>query len=110
MVLCHVFVSLFFFFFSSRRRHTRWLAVTGVQTCALPIFVEARSRREPTVILVEDLHWMDAGSEAFLATLVEGVPTSRILLLTTSRPEYRPPWAGTSSATAIRLVPLDPEA
>src|SRR5213593_5033727 len=26
-----------FFFFSSRRRHTRWLAVTGVQTCALPI-------------------------------------------------------------------------
>src|SRR5213076_3207075 len=27
----------FFFFFSSRRRHTRWLVVTGVQTCALPI-------------------------------------------------------------------------
>src|SRR5213076_1417014 len=27
-----------FFFFSSRRRHTRWLVVTGVQTCALPIF------------------------------------------------------------------------
>src|SRR5881397_1593421 len=26
-----------FFFFSSRRRHTRWLNVTGVQTCALPI-------------------------------------------------------------------------
>src|SRR5213593_847832 len=26
------------FFFSSRGRHTRWLAVTGVQTCALPIF------------------------------------------------------------------------
>src|SRR5213076_1826979 len=28
----------FFFFFSSRRRHTRWLVVTGVQTCALPIY------------------------------------------------------------------------
>src|SRR6188508_3573841 len=27
----------FSFFFSSRRRHTRWLNVTGVQTCALPI-------------------------------------------------------------------------
>src|SRR5881397_2379641 len=27
-----------FFFFSSRRRHTRWLNVTGVQTCALPIY------------------------------------------------------------------------
>src|SRR3546814_8406110 len=29
---------LFFFFFSSRRRHTRCALVTGVQTCALPIF------------------------------------------------------------------------
>src|SRR3546814_8843297 len=29
---------LLFFFFSSRRRHTRCALVTGVQTCALPIF------------------------------------------------------------------------
>src|SRR3546814_8318643 len=27
-----------FFFFSSRRRHTRFALVTGVQTCALPIY------------------------------------------------------------------------
>ena len=27
----------FCFFFSSRRRHTRYISVTGVQTCALPI-------------------------------------------------------------------------
>src|SRR5213076_3503839 len=31
-------------FFSSRRRHTRWLVVTGVQTCALPIWTDARER------------------------------------------------------------------
>src|SRR3546814_8884563 len=30
---------LYFFFFSSRRRHTRCALVTGVQTCALPIYV-----------------------------------------------------------------------
>src|SRR3546814_4548301 len=29
-----------FFFFSSRRRHTRCALVTGVQTCALPIFFQ----------------------------------------------------------------------
>src|SRR3546814_9806005 len=29
------------FFFSSRRRHTRCALVTGVQTCALPIYFEA---------------------------------------------------------------------
>src|SRR3546814_3973904 len=33
------------FFFSSRRRHTRCALVTGVQTCALPISVEAVSHR-----------------------------------------------------------------
>ncbi len=30
---------LVFFFFSSRRRHTRYISVTGVQTCALPISI-----------------------------------------------------------------------
>ena len=33
------FSLFFFFFFSSRRRHTRLLTVTGVQTCALPIWL-----------------------------------------------------------------------
>src|SRR3546814_10355547 len=33
-----MFFCVFFFFFSSRRRHTRCALVTGVQTCALPIF------------------------------------------------------------------------
>src|SRR3546814_3289701 len=33
-----LFLFLFFFFFSSRRRHTRCALVTGVQTCALPIY------------------------------------------------------------------------
>ena len=28
---------IYLFFFSSRRRHTRYISVTGVQTCALPI-------------------------------------------------------------------------
>src|SRR3546814_5517674 len=36
----------YFFFFSSRRRHTRCALVTGVQTCALPIFVTAQKRGE----------------------------------------------------------------
>ena len=32
------------FFFSSRRRHTRYISVTGVQTCALPISPAERWR------------------------------------------------------------------
>src|SRR3546814_4865947 len=34
------FYNYYGFFFSSRRRHTRCALVTGVQTCALPIFAD----------------------------------------------------------------------
>src|SRR3546814_2242794 len=34
-------------FFSSRRRHTRCALVTGVQTCALPIFTAKSSSPKP---------------------------------------------------------------
>src|SRR3546814_8748329 len=50
----HVYWLLFvffcvFFFFSSRRRHTRCALVTGVQTCALPIFTESEVQAPPAV-------------------------------------------------------------
>src|SRR3546814_7460919 len=44
--MCHECFSVcyfLFFFFSSRRRHTRCALVIGVQTCALPISLEAAS-------------------------------------------------------------------
>src|SRR3546814_7868105 len=40
VLIMSVFV-VFCFFFSSRRRHTRCALVTGVQTCALPIYPRA---------------------------------------------------------------------
>src|SRR3546814_1554689 len=39
-MLCSLYRDLLFFFFSSRRRHTRCALVTGVQTCALPIYAD----------------------------------------------------------------------
>src|SRR3546814_1709433 len=43
---CRDWVScLLLFFFSSRRRHTRCALVTGVQTCALPIYGLTGGRR-----------------------------------------------------------------
>ena len=39
---------MFFFFFSSRRRHTRYISVTGVQTCALPICIGKTSLNHTT--------------------------------------------------------------
>src|SRR3546814_7122112 len=39
-LICYYNECFSFFFFSSRRRHTRCALVTGVQTCALPIYLE----------------------------------------------------------------------
>src|SRR3546814_17401715 len=55
---------MYFFFFSSRRRHTRCALVTGVQTCALPIYliVPPYQWQEPTT-LVEVLGAAEVGEE-----------------------------------------------
>src|SRR3546814_8932104 len=49
-------MSFLCFFFSSRRRHTRCALVTGVQTCALPIYRRARRTGIRSVIW-EGLGW-----------------------------------------------------
>src|SRR3546814_10755244 len=43
-VVISLFLSITFYFFANRRRHTRCSLVTGVQTCALPIFSGAGER------------------------------------------------------------------
>src|SRR3546814_12050841 len=45
VMFIHFCSLFFFFFFSSRRRHTRCALVTGVQTCALPIYRTHKRRR-----------------------------------------------------------------
>jgi pimeloyl-ACP methyl ester carboxylesterase/DNA-binding SARP family transcriptional activator/tetratricopeptide (TPR) repeat protein len=48
----------------------------------------------PVVVLVEDLHWIDAESEAILVRLAEALRAGRLLLVATCRPEYdRKPFA-----------------
>jgi DNA-binding NtrC family response regulator/tetratricopeptide (TPR) repeat protein len=64
------------------------------------------SRRRPILLAVEDLHWIDETSDAFLASLVASLPGASILLVVTYRPGYAPSWLGKSYATQIALQPL----
>src|SRR3546814_2014836 len=49
-----------FFFFSSRRRHTRCALVTGVQTCALPILLQAALAEFPaTGHVLNPIDWAE---------------------------------------------------
>lgn len=51
-----------------------------------------RSAREVLVLLVEDLHWFDPQSEAFLQQLLESFAGTRTLAIVNFRPGYRAPW------------------
>ncbi len=72
----------------------------------LRAMIQKGSRQRPIVYVAEDLHWIDKASEDCLAFLVEHLAGLPVLLLTTSRPGYRPPWAEKSYVTQIALQPL----
>ena len=71
---------------------------------------QARADRETTVLLLEDLHWFDGGSEAFLEPLLDLPPSARALIVVNFRPEYRSEWMQKSSYQQIPLQPLGAEA
>ena len=66
------------------------------------------SQRRPLIVAIEDLHWMDKTSEDYLASLVESLGGAALMLLTTYRPGYRPPWLAKSYATQIAIRNLGP--
>lgn len=61
------------------------------------------SKKALVVMELEDLHWVDATSEDFLASLVESLGAARILLLCTYRSGYQPKWMDKSYATQLSL-------
>jgi class 3 adenylate cyclase/tetratricopeptide (TPR) repeat protein len=73
--------------------------------------IRARARRELMVLWVEDLHWLDPASEAALEMLIGHLVApesagSRILLLATTRPEYRPVWSSRVEGVSLAPLPL----
>jgi class 3 adenylate cyclase/tetratricopeptide (TPR) repeat protein len=68
----------------------RQRALRGI-VCRL---VRAPNRREPIVALIEDLHWVDAGSAAMLGDLFGAVEGTQTLVVVNFRPEYERTWTG----------------
>src|SRR3546814_16124341 len=88
-------ISVCVFFFSSRRRHTRCALVTGVQTCALPIFrisVGVQNRLGALGNLIDPFFWRNVlgglrprASKAFIHHLFgNGMKIARARVITRS--------------------------
>jgi hypothetical protein len=68
-----------------------------------------KSRVQPLVAVFEDLHWIDGETQALLDSLMESLPTARLLLLVNYRPEYQHGWGSKTYYTQLRIDPLLPE-
>jgi class 3 adenylate cyclase/tetratricopeptide (TPR) repeat protein len=51
----------------------------------------------------EDLHWADPSTLEFLSLFLDQVPTSRLLVVLTFRPDFTPPWRPHSHMTQLML-------
>ncbi|HXJ78413.1 MAG TPA: adenylate/guanylate cyclase domain-containing protein [Candidatus Methylomirabilis sp.] len=60
----------------------------------------------PQVVVIEDLHWVDAATEQFLSALADGAPGLRALLVFTYRPGYAQPFGERSFVTRIAPASL----
>jgi class 3 adenylate cyclase/predicted ATPase len=66
------------------------------------------SQVQPVLLVCEDLHWIDTETQALLDSLIESLPTARLLLLVNYRPEYQHGWGSKTYYTQLRLDPLPP--
>jgi class 3 adenylate cyclase/tetratricopeptide (TPR) repeat protein len=77
------------------------------QLAAMTALVLAGARSQPVVLAFEDLHWADPTSLDLLRALADRGAQAPLLLLATTRPEFRPPWSLRSHHSLIALSPLD---
>src|SRR5262249_10924197 len=64
------------------------------------------SQVQPLCLVFENLQWIDTGTQTLLDHLIDGLPTARLLLLVSYRPQYQHNWGNKSYYTELRLDPL----
>jgi class 3 adenylate cyclase len=80
---------------------------------ALVSQMEALARQNPVLMIFEDAHWTDPTTLELFGRIVDRIPSLRVLLIVTFRPEFDPPWIGRAYVMALtinRLAQRDIEA
>jgi class 3 adenylate cyclase/predicted ATPase len=77
------------------------------QLAAMTAWTLAAARTQPVVLAFEDLHWDDPTSLDLMRTLADRGAQAPLLIIATTRPEFRPPWSVRSHHSVISLSPLD---
>ncbi len=81
--------------------------IVGARTReALQNLLRLECSRGPAILFIDDLQWVDSGSQDLLERLVAGADALPLLIVGAFRPQYQPPWAGGANVTELRLEPL----
>jgi class 3 adenylate cyclase len=67
------------------------------------------ARKQPLLLIFEDLHWIDGETQALLDGLVESLGSARVLLVVNYRPEYQHAWGSKTCYSQLRLDMLPVE-
>ena len=70
---------------------------------ALVSQIVALSRQNPLLMIFEDAHWTDPTSLELFGRIVDRIPTLRVLLIVTFRPDFEPPWIGRPYVTSLTI-------
>ncbi|HEX7183722.1 MAG TPA: TOMM system kinase/cyclase fusion protein [Thermoanaerobaculia bacterium] len=73
---------------------------------ALVALLGLMAERQPVVLIVEDLHWIDPSTLELLDLLLEEIPALSLMLVATFRPEFQPTWRHRTHVTQISLSRL----
>jgi tetratricopeptide (TPR) repeat protein len=76
---------------------------------AIKRIILRESLNQPTVVIFEDLHWIDGETQALLDLFADGIANARVLLLVNYRPEYSHTWGNKSYYSQLRLDALGHE-
>ena len=69
--------------------------------------LEGLARRQPVIVVFEDVHWIDPTSRELLDLMIESIRKMPVLLIVTFRPEFQPPWTGQEQVSTLALNRLD---
>lgn len=81
---------------SPQRRRKQTLEALVAQVTGLSV-------QQPTLIIFEDVHWIDTTSLELLSLIVDRVHDLRVMVVVTFRPEFTAPWIGQPHVTALSI-------
>ena len=64
------------------------------------------AEQKPVLFVLEDAHWIDPTTQELVTHVIDGIASTRVLVLGTARPEFLSPWTGRNHVTSLALSRL----